>query len=150
MSNARLAVAAWESLMRTHAVLLRGFEEAGDFAPLTSREYDVLFNLSRAPGHALRMRELVSGALVSQPSMSRMVDRLATDGLVRRESDPADGRGVRVALTDAGLSLQREIGRRHVRSIDAAFAVLDDAELAALERLCTTINPITTNLRSIA
>ena len=43
--------------------------------------------------------------------LSRLVDRLAERGLVERCADPADGRGVRLSLTDAGRVVQRRIGR---------------------------------------
>jgi len=65
-----------------------------------------------------------------------MVDRLADRGLIRREPDPADGRGIQLALTDAGRQLQRRIGRRHARSVARAMtAELTPAELRQLEQI---------------
>lgn len=133
------ASAAWESLLRAQATLMRRFEAGGDFEPLSAREYDVLYNLARSPEGRLPMRELVTGALVSQPSMSRLVDRLAAAGWARREADPRDGRAIVVVLTPRGRELQREVGRRHVRSITAALAVLSEDEARALQSLCTRL-----------
>ena len=133
----RSAAAAWESLFRVQVTLMRRFEAARDFAPLTSREYDVLFNLSRAPGGAARLRDLNEKSLLAQPSLSRMVDRLAAEGLVERREAHDDGRGVVVALTGDGGALQRSIGLRHVRSISASIDhVLDADEQATLAALC--------------
>ncbi|WP_454083627.1 MarR family winged helix-turn-helix transcriptional regulator [Georgenia sp. Marseille-Q6866] len=115
---------------------MRRFEAGDDFAPLTSREYDVLFQLSLGEGRAMRMRDLTALILLSQPSLSRMVDRLSARGLLERRAAPGDARGVVVALTDEGLRLQREIGRHHVRSIRRYVGgALDEDELRTLQHL---------------
>ena len=54
-------------------------------------EYDVLYTLSKCRG-PIRLGELNRRVLLSQPALSRMVDRLVERGLVRREADEADGR----------------------------------------------------------
>ena len=83
------------------------------------------------------MSELNRHVLLSQPALSRLVDRLAERGLVERCADPADGRGVRLSLTDAGRVVQRRIGRRHARGVARAMtAGLTAAELAQLETIC--------------
>jgi DNA-binding MarR family transcriptional regulator len=65
--------------------------------------------------------------------LSRMVDRLVERGLVERCPDPADGRGVRLSLTDAGRDAQRQVGRRHARSVARALtAELSPDELRQL------------------
>ncbi len=134
--STRTAAAAWEELFRAQVTLMRRFEAADDFAPLTSREYDVLFQLSLGAGGAMRMRELTELILLSQPSLSRMVDRLSARGLVERRAAADDGRGVVVALTAAGAALQREIGRTHVRSIRRYVGgALDEDELRTLQHL---------------
>src|SRR5690606_29861470 len=134
--STRAAAEAWEELFRAQVTLMRRFEAGHDFAPLTSREYDVLFQLSRGEGGAMRMRELTELILLSQPSLSRMVDRLAARGLVERRAVPGDARGVVVALTDEGSRLQRTIGRTHVRSIRRYVGgALDEEELRTLQHL---------------
>ncbi|WP_370517362.1 MarR family winged helix-turn-helix transcriptional regulator [Pseudactinotalea sp. HY160] len=135
----RAASAAWEALLRAQASLMAGFEAGGDFDPLSAREYDVLFRLAGAPGGRLAMRELVTGALVSQPGISRLVDRLTAAGLTRREPDARDGRAIVVVLTPRGRALQRELGRRHVRSITARLAPLSEREARLLQALCTRL-----------
>ena len=134
--STRLAAEAWEELFRAQVTLMRRFEAGDDFAPLTSREYDVLFQLSRGEGGAMRMRELTEFIMLTQPSLSRMVDRLSARGLVERRAAPDDGRGVVVALTEEGAALQRQIGRNHVRSIRRYVGgALDEEELRTLQRL---------------
>jgi DNA-binding MarR family transcriptional regulator len=65
-----------------------------------------------------------------------MVDRLATRGLIERCPDPADGRGRRMSLTDAGRAVQRQIGRQHARGVARALNTLSPADQQQLETLC--------------
>jgi DNA-binding MarR family transcriptional regulator len=127
---------AWEALLAAHATLMKEFAARDIWQELSMREYDVLYTLSKCPGPQ-RMSELNRHVLLSQPALSRLVDRLADRGLVRRVADPADGRGVRLSLTDAGRALQRQIGRRHARDVARAMtAELTPAELRQLQAIC--------------
>jgi DNA-binding MarR family transcriptional regulator len=126
---------AWEALMTVHASLLRQFAAEDIWEDLSMKEYDVLYTLSRCPT-PINLSELNRHVLLSQPALSRMVDRLAEHGLVSRMSDPKDGRGVHLALTDEGRAVQRRIGRRHARSVAAAMlAGLTPDELRQLQQL---------------
>ena len=121
--------------MTAHATLLRRFAAEDVWEELSMKEYDVLYTLSKCP-NPINLSELNRHVLLSQPALSRMVDRLADRGLISREPDPADGRGVRLALTGAGLELQRRIGRRHARGVARAMsAELTPAELRQLEEI---------------
>lgn len=93
MASKAVTVAAWESLFRAQVTVMRklGTEFPTDEISLT--EYDVLFNLSRQPSRALRIRDLVQDLLITQPSVSRLVDRLAARALIEKRPDPADARG---------------------------------------------------------
>lgn len=95
-------------------------------------EYDVLFNLFREPGHCLRIRDLNRHLLLTQPSVSRLLDRLAARGFVAKSSDPSDARGTLVTLTESGLETFRRIGAQHSRSIANRMSVLDADELRRL------------------
>ena len=131
-----LANDAWEALLSAHASLMKQFAAQDIWQDLSMREYDVLYTLSKCPGPQ-RMSELNRHVLLSQPALSRMVDRLVDRGLVRRHTDPADGRGVRLSLTDAGRALQRQIGRRHARGVASAMTKdLSPDELRQLEAIC--------------
>lgn len=127
---------AWEALLSAHAVLMRQFASDDIWQDLSMREYDVLYTLSKCPG-PVRISELNHHVLLSQPALSRLVDRLARRGMVERQPDPADGRGVLLSLTDAGRSTQREIGGRHARGVARALgARLRRDEMARLEEIC--------------
>jgi len=96
-------------------------------------DFDVLAQLARAGGE-LRMTDLAARALVSRSGMTRRVARLVEEGLVRRANADADGRGVVVALTDAGIARLTETAPVHLRGVSELFvAQLDDQELVVLK-----------------
>jgi DNA-binding MarR family transcriptional regulator len=131
-----LANDAWEALLSAHAAAMKQFAADGIWQDLSMREYDVLYTLSKCP-EPVRVSELHQHVLLSQPALSRLVHRLAARGLIECQPDPADGRGVRVSLTDAGRALQRRVGRQHARSVARALtAGLSPGELHQLETIC--------------
>ena len=126
----------WESLFRTQVELLRRFRRDDVWHELSLDEYDVLYTLASSPDRTARIRDLQERSLLTQPSLSRMVERLEAGGLVRRGPVAGDRRGVAVTLTDEGVRLQRLVGGRHVRSIDRVVGeALDADELATLREL---------------
>lgn len=140
MAHAKAAAGAWEALLRAQVTLMRRFGADDIWDELSMREYDVLFALSLAPGRRLRLGELNERILLAQPSLSRLVDRLGADGLVRREVPAGDRRGTLVCLTDEGAQVQRRIGRRHAARIAAYVgAALSPQDLADLERIADAL-----------
>jgi DNA-binding MarR family transcriptional regulator len=128
---------AWESLLAAHAAMFKQLNGHRDiWADLSMKEYDVLYTLSKCP-EPVSLSELNRHVLLSQPAMSRMVDRLAGRGLVARSTDPDDRRGVRLSLTGTGRELQRRIGRQHARDVARAMTgALSDDELRQLAAIC--------------
>ena len=101
---------AWDSFLRAHATLLRRLDtDLEGETGLALADFDVLAQLAEAHG-ALRMTELADRALISRSGMTRRVARLVGEGLVRRADADADGRGVVVALTEAGSLLAASMG----------------------------------------
>ena len=131
-----LANDAWEAMLSAHASLMKRFAARDIWQDLSMREYDVLYTLSKCR-EPINLTELNRHVLLSQPALSRLVDRLAERGMVERCPDPADGRGVRLSLTDAGRARQAAIGRRHARGVARAMTTrLNHGELAQLETIC--------------
>src|SRR5207249_7485493 len=131
----RRGLRAWHSLLRAHATLVRRLDtDLEGETGLALADFDVLAQLAEAHGE-LRMTELADRALISRSGMSRRIARLADQGLVHRDKAGTDGRGVVVALTEAGIGRLAETAPVHARGISKLFvAQLDDQELAILER----------------
>src|SRR5207302_2481404 len=112
---------AWRSLLRAHAALMRRLDtDLKGETGLALADFDVLAQLAAAQG-ALRMTELAQRALISRSGMSRRVARLADEGLVRRDRAGTDGRGVVVALTEAGIARLTQTAPVHARGISKLF-----------------------------
>ena len=73
-------------------------------AGLTRAEFDLLSQLRRS-AEPLRPGDLTRGIVGSPAATTKRLHRLAEAGLVVRAADPADGRAVRVSLTEAGRHL---------------------------------------------
>ncbi|CAN7405728.1 MarR family winged helix-turn-helix transcriptional regulator [Arthrobacter sp. LjRoot78] len=135
-SPVKLAAETWESLFRAQVAVMRKLQSGPAFKSLAVNEYDVLFTLSRCPSGWLRLNELNDNVLLSQSSLSRLVERLEKRGLLERMPAPQDGRGILLRLTDAGRELQKQIGREHVRDISALITpALTASEQRELLRL---------------
>ena len=132
MSDRRLAVEAWESLFRAQHEILD--EISADFHDdeLGQGEYDVLLTVTRGPEMTARLRDITANMLISQPSVSRLVDRMVQRGLISKCPDPDDGRGSLVRATERGATTFRRVASQHARSIADRMSCLDDDELARL------------------
>lgn len=135
MTDRKLALASWESLFRAQHELFAAMASDFDGAPVTQPEYDVLLTVTRAPGMSARLKDVTSNMLISQPSVSRLVDRMVAKGLISKCADPDDGRGAVITATDAGARAFRTVATAHGRSIAQRMSALDDDELTELKRL---------------
>ncbi|CAN5197249.1 helix-turn-helix domain-containing protein [soil metagenome] len=137
MPHSPIAVTAWEALFRAQVSVLQYLNAEFPVGDLSLNEYDVLFNISRQSDRRLRIKELNQHLLITQSSVSRLIDRLASRGLVDKLKDPDDARGVIVELTDAGFALFRTVAKGHMRSIEARVgSALSDEELLTLAAIC--------------
>ncbi|KQO96671.1 MarR family winged helix-turn-helix transcriptional regulator [Leifsonia sp. Leaf264] len=137
MSNKATAVGAWESLFRAQVAVMRTLTHEFPAHDISFNEYDVMFNISRQPDRSLRLRDLNKHVLLTQPSVSRLVDRLVSRGFLDKITDPTDGRGAIVTLTDSGYDAYRRVAVEHAESISQRVGTrLDTAELTELSRLC--------------
>lgn len=113
---------AWVALMRNQRRVFEAIEQdlrAAGLPPLTW--YDVLLELDRAEEGRLRPIEIEKRTLFAQPNLSRMVDRLEREGLVRREAFQDDGRGQWVVITDAGRDKRAAMWSVYGAAIDKHF-----------------------------
>jgi DNA-binding MarR family transcriptional regulator len=116
LSNVEQGV--WRDLLAAHARLRARLEEELQAAhELSLSDYEVLVQLSEAPGRALRMSELATHVLLTPSGLTRRVDRLTREGLVQREACPDDARGAFAVLTGLGYQRLLEAAPTHVRGV---------------------------------
>ncbi len=103
---------------------------------LETWEFDVLSALRRqGPPYQLTPGALLRATLVTSGTMTNRIDRLAAAGLVRREPDPQDRRGVLVTLTEAGRARVDAALADLVRGEDLLLNGLSEADRSTLADL---------------
>lgn len=93
--------------------------------------FDYLAQLYRSP-EGLKMRELSRRLMVTGGNVTGLTDELEREGLVARESNPADRRSWFVRLTPQGRRSFAAMAAVHERWIVELMGALDDAQLRQL------------------
>ncbi len=98
--------------------------------------FDVLATLRRqGPPYQLTPTELSRATLLTPGAMTNRIDRLEASGLVRREAEPSDRRGVRVLLTEAGVELVDRAIEARFDEADSAVAGIGPRDRTSLKRI---------------
>jgi DNA-binding MarR family transcriptional regulator len=99
---------AWVAIQRFGPALLERVETELKAAGFPALEYyDVLWAIEREG--PLRQRDLAAHMLIARYSISRLIDRMAAEGLVERRECPNDARGQVVHATAKGLRLRKSM-----------------------------------------
>jgi DNA-binding MarR family transcriptional regulator len=109
-------------MLRAHAELTRALDAQltrEHDLPLSS--YEVLLFLADAPDGRMRMSELAESVLLSRSGLTRLVDRLERDGLLKRERCESDARGLFAEITPEGRELFDAARRTHLDGVRALF-----------------------------
>jgi DNA-binding MarR family transcriptional regulator len=115
-------LAAWRGMLRAHAELTKELDAQlarEHRLPLSS--YEVLLYLADAPDGRMRMAELAESVLLSRSGLTRLVDRLEREGLLKRERCESDARGYFAEITPKGRRLFDAARRTHLDGVRALF-----------------------------
>lgn len=135
-------ITAWARLVRTSQSVIGAIEadlKSAGFPALDS--YDVLLELERSGGE-LRPHEIAKETLFARYSVTRIIDRLESLGLVKRIACPDDARGWLVQITRKGVSLRKKMWPVYAAAIQRHFA--DQLESGDAEQLARLLGKITT------
>ena len=111
---------AWVQLLRAQRRALYSVERALRAADLPPLEwYDVLLELER--GGPLRPRDLQDRVLLAQYNLSRLLQRMESDGLVERERCTEDARCHWLRITAAGRALRERMWPVYSTAIQQAI-----------------------------
>lgn len=113
---------AWRGMLRAHAALAKALDaqlEAAHGLQLSS--YEVLMYLADAEEQRMRMCDLASSILLSRSGLTRLVDRLAREGLIERVACHDDARGQFAKLTPAGREKLDAARVTHLAGVRALF-----------------------------
>ena len=131
-------IALWRQFCQVSTALQRTLElQLIEEHELSLAWFDALTAI-RAAGAAMRVHELCEVLEEVPSSLSRRLDRMEDDGLVRRKRTPQpdDRRAVTVSLTADGRAAWRDANITYRRLVQEHFAKrLTDTDLAALQRV---------------
>lgn len=138
---------AWRKFLTAHVLLIEQIERdlsQADLPPLSW--YDVLFALSEAPEHKLRLHELAQAVLLTRSNLTRLVDRLEVAGLIQREQCSSDRRGAFAVITDEGYKMLDRMWAVYSQGIKQYFAHhIDTAEVKFLIKILDRMTNPTDN-----
>jgi DNA-binding MarR family transcriptional regulator len=90
-------------------------------------------------GGPMNLTALAAAEQVQAPTMTRVVQALEAEGLVRREEVAGDRRGTRLVATTRGRRVLEAGRRRRIARLAADLAGLSRADRAALERAAAVL-----------
>ena len=124
---------AWRAYIRLAQLLMRQLDR--DLHPfgLSMHDYEILVELSEAPGRRMRMTELADRTAQSRSRLSHQINRMEARDLVGRADCEGDKRGTFAVLTQHGAATISEVAPHHVASVRRHFIdQLSSVELTAL------------------
>jgi DNA-binding MarR family transcriptional regulator len=134
-------MSAWHALIRSHNRVMRRLEaELEAEQGLSLPAYEVLAHLSEAPDRRLRMSELAVHAVLSPSGLTRLIDKLAREGLVCRHRCEADARVIYAVLTPSGLARLEAAYPVHLRGVREHF--LDHLSAQQCEALADALGDL--------
>jgi DNA-binding MarR family transcriptional regulator len=109
-------------MLRAHAAVTKQLDaEMLSAHGISLSSYEVLLHLEPADGGQLRMSELADLAVLSRSGLTRLIDRLAGEELLVRESCPSDARGAFARLTASGSERLSEARPTHIEGVRRVF-----------------------------
>src|SRR5215471_8851662 len=131
---------AWGAYIRLVKMLMRQLDR--DLQPfgLSTNDYEILVELSEAPGNRLRMTELADLTAQSRSRLSHQITRMEVKGLVRRVACDGDKRGTFAVITPRGLATIERVAPSHVESVRQHF--MDHISAADLAVLTAAYDPV--------
>src|SRR3954469_19248424 len=134
---------AWRGLLRVHARLVKALDNALENEHgLAVTSYEVLMYVADSPEGRMRMHDLASSVLLSRSGLTRLVDRLEREKLIKRETCDTDARGAFAVLTPAGRDKLTAARRTHLDGVRRHFVEhLSPEELERLGEIWAKVSP---------
>ena len=116
-------------LFRSNNIFSTELQKVFSAYALNTGEFDVLATLLRSgKPYTLTPNQLLQTLMLSSGAMTNRIDKLENKGLVERQNDPNDRRGVYVCLTDTGADLINEVIVQHVNKGEDLLSPLEPDE----------------------
>jgi DNA-binding MarR family transcriptional regulator len=125
------AMRAVTSIMRAHQILIAQLDAMLRQFGITFSRYEALVLLVHSHEGALPLSKIGERLQVHATSVTNVIDRLEAAGLVRREPNPQDGRGVLAVITDEG----RKVADKATVEFNSARFAMSALQLGELDQL---------------
>ncbi|NDA41499.1 MAG: MarR family transcriptional regulator, partial [Actinobacteria bacterium] len=112
---------------------------------LSMADYEVMAQLSEAPGRRMRMSDLAELSMLSKSRLSHRMKVMEKAGWIKREECDVDRRGSWAVMTDKGWKAIVAAAPDHVSSVRRRF--LDQLSVKEQENLTATFTHVTEELR---
>jgi DNA-binding MarR family transcriptional regulator len=130
---------AYLYLVRAAEVLSGPVADLFEAHGLSGKQYNALRSIRRAGSAGATVNEIRQQMTDPRADVTRLIDRLERDGLVRRKHDRADRRIVRVILSESGTKLLADIDEPLLAIHRSQFSHLKAEELETLKSLLRRI-----------
>jgi len=110
---------------------------------LTTTQFDVIATLGNQP--PMSCKELGEKTLVTKGTLTGVLERLQTKGILERRINPEDARYQMIALTVEGQKLFEIIFPKHLLHLEKAFGKLSTEQLAGINQSLVTLKNIFIN-----
>jgi DNA-binding MarR family transcriptional regulator len=134
---------AWVGLLHAHAKVVKQLDAellAGHGISISA--FEVLWRVAATEDGRLRMTDLAELVLLSPSGLSRLVDRLESEGMIERIACPTDGRAINATITAAGRARLAQAEATHVEGIRRTFlAHFNEAEVGKLGEFWLRLAP---------
>lgn len=136
---------AWRSYITTSVDLMKALE--ADVSPygITMGDYQLLAMISEAPDSRLRLCDLADQLRLTRGGLTRRMDGVLSQGLVRRVQDDRDRRVAFAELTAKGWTLLKKIAPNHLVSVRRLM--IDHLSRAEIKAIGSAFGKIEANLR---
>lgn len=119
----------WFRFVKAHRCLIREIERrlaAAELPPYAW--YDALWGVESGPQGMRRMHELADVMAIERYNLTRLVDRLESEGLVERRRSDSDGRGAVAAITEKGRTLRKQMWQIYQTAVAELFLAQFDGQ----------------------
>jgi MarR family transcriptional regulator, organic hydroperoxide resistance regulator len=123
------------SILRTAALIERHFAQVVASSGITVQQYNVLRILRGAGAEGLPTLVIRDRMIHEAPGITRLLDKLETAGLARRERSSPDRRQVHCHITEKGLAVLDELEVAMRKADDVAVGSLNEEEQRQLLKL---------------
>jgi len=118
---------AWLAVVKNYQKCHRILSQALQAIGITVAQHEVLIAIGRADG--LTQQDLADRLLVVKSNVTGLLQRLESQGLVRRTTDRADARNKRLSLTTKGRRIAMRSFALQAEVVEMMMGTMDDREL---------------------